>query len=571
MTALEDNSTKHFHTEESGTDRSSSQTNGLMKIAISPFPENFLRYIEENISTSEVEVSQYIKQLLDFIVGCGCDTFMLTGTYKQADAILKVLHENGIPLNVFLSFSYLNDSPEHILQVLQHYGAIPYIDSEKVTYSDFQYADRIIGWQIMDQPTCSDWGQVYSEIASYDADGKYDNVAMNRLIMGYSLVSTLGTRLKNGAAVSDLAVIFNLAAIPDLADRTDPKMQDNVMIWTGASKTYREYVDVMDMMFKPKVWSYDFYPFTKSGDSSPIVVKSKEFFHYLSVFGNKVAQLNIQKSKDNPQENANPVTRFWAYGMVTEHSCRNIQTGELLWVQPAPTLGMLRYEAFNALAYGAKGFAYWRLGLSVTQSNGDETVYYNNAPIQCEITGNNSTPVFKLNPTWDNIRKVNEEIKELEQVFIGTSVKKCLHYPTWISHNEPYEGVPCVPNPSPDIDDPFKHFGTESAGIVVSRLQKTTTAGTQNYLLIVNKDYQNPQKISVTYIDVEQELIKYMAVDEPSVSYSQSVATLRLSLEAGGVMVFKWNVKNAIQPNKDNNDHIVVGIQETEYAIGGLS
>ena len=62
-----------------------------------------------------------------------------------------------------------------------------------------------------------------------------------------------------------------------------------------------------------------------------------------------------------------------------------------------------------------------------------------------------------------------------------------------------------------------------------------------------------------------------MAVDEPSVSYSQSVATLRLSLEAGGVMVFKWNVKNAIQPNKDNNDHIVVGIQETEYAIGGLS
>ena len=54
MTALEDNSTKHFQTEESGTDRSSSQTNGLMKIAISPFPENFLRYIEENISTSEV-------------------------------------------------------------------------------------------------------------------------------------------------------------------------------------------------------------------------------------------------------------------------------------------------------------------------------------------------------------------------------------------------------------------------------------------------------------------------------------------------------------------------------------
>lgn len=522
----------------------------LSLVAINPFPNRFLDYIEANVNNPDALVPKYIKQVLDQVVASGCNTVLLNTSYRQADAILNVIKENEIPLKVILGLSYLNDSVEHCLQVLQHFGFIPYkYDPE--TYINYPYADRISGWQIMDQPHCWDWGQVYSEICNPNTDTDSSAHTLNALTLGYALVDALGRNHKDDALQNkQRLVMFNLAAIPDLEKESDPHTQNAIMKWTGPSRTYREYVEAIDRLFKPEVWSYDFYPFIKYGGSSTLVVKSKEFFHYLSVFGNKIKQLKT----DDPKT----TVYFWAYAMVTHHSCKNTATGSTIWEQPAPTLGMLRFAAFNALAYGAKGIAYWRMGYSTGYSSGNETLSYHDAPIVCGITGNGlPEPVLIMkHPTLDYIKAVNSEIQQMKAVFEGTSVIKCQHIPAFDSTNNcTYEGVT-----QPSTDEPYKDISTEEPGVVVSHLQKELSTGLMNYLLIVNKDYSNPQKISLYFYNTNEEIIHAITEDTPSKSVieNSNYIQYKATLSEGGIIVFQWLRLKRIEVTK--NDGISAGV-----------
>jgi hypothetical protein len=524
----------------------------LSLVAINPFPNRFLGYIEANVNNPDALVPKYIKQVLDQVVASGCNTVLLNTTYRQADAILNVIQKNEIPLKVILGLSYLNDSVEHCLQVLQHFGFIPYkYDPE--TYINYPYADRISGWQIMDQPDCWDWGQVYSEICNSNTDTESTSHKLNSLTLGYALVDALGRHRQNSNTSNDKSrlVLFNLCAISDLEEEVDPHTRNTIKRITGSSQTYREYVDAIDRLFKPEVLSYDFYPFIKYGGSSTLVVKSKEFFHYLSVFGNKINRLKTEDKK---------TVNFWAYAMVTHHSCKNTATGSTIWEQPSPTLGMLRFAAFNALAYGAKGIAYWRMGYSTSYSNGNETVSYHDAPIVCGIPGNGlPEPVLIMkHPTWDYIKTVNSEIQQMKSVFEGTTVIKCQHIPAYDSTNNcTYEGVT-----RPSTDEPYKYIGTEKAGVVVTHLQKKLSTGQMNYLLIVNKDYSNPQKISLYFYNTNEEIIHAITEDTPSKSVieNSNYARYNATLSEGGIIVFQWFRLKRIEVTK--NDEFFAGVAE---------
>lgn len=521
----------------------------LSLVAINPFPNRFLGYIEANVDNPDANVPKYIKQVLDEVVASGCNTMLLSCTYRQTDAILKVIDENNIPLKVILGLSYLNDSVEHCLQVLQHYGFIPYKWNPE-TYINFPYADRISGWQIMDQPHCWDWGQVYSEICNSNIDTDSTSHTLNSLTLGYALVDALGRNHKDDALQDNQRlVMFNLAAIPDLKEESNPPTQNAIMKWTGPSQTYREYVEAIDRLFKPEVWSYDFYPFIKYGASNTLVVKSTEFFHYLSVFGNKINQLKT----DDPKT----AVCFWAYAMVTHHSCKNTSTGSTIWEQPSPTLGMLRFAAFNALAYGAKGIAYWRMGYSTNYSSGNETLSYHDAPIVCGIPGNGlPEPVLIMkHQTWDYIKAVNSEIQQIKSVFEGTTVIKCQHIPAFDSINNcSYEGVSYAAETQPTTDEPYRYISTEKPGVVVSHLQKELSTGQMNYLLIVNKDYSNPQKISLLFNNTKEKIIYAITEDTPSKSVieNSNYARYNATLSEGGIIVFQWFRLKRIEVTKND-------------------
>lgn len=562
------NKTAEIPAMEISTSTNAFTAEELSLVAINPFPNNFLGYIEANVNNPDALVPKYIKQVLDEVVASGCNTVLLNTSYRQADAILNVIQENEIPLKVILGLSYLNDSVEHCLQVLQHFGFIPYkYDPE--TYINYPYADRISGWHIMDQPHCWDWGQVYSEICNSNTDTESTSHKLNSLTLGYALVDTLGTTRQNSNTSNDKSrlVLFNLCAIPDLEEEVDPHTRNTIKRITGSSQTYREYVDAIDRLFKPEVLSYDFYPFIKYGGLSTLVVKSKDFFHYLSVFGNKIKQLNTKDKK---------TVNFWAYTMVTRHSCKDTATGSTIWEQPAPTLGMLRFAAFNALAYGAKGIAYWRMGYSTSYSNGNETISYHDAPIVCGIPGNGlPEPVLIIKrPTLDYIKAVNSEIQQIKSVFESTTVIKCQHFPARDTINNcSHEGVPFPTESQSNIDNPFKHIGTEKAGVVVSHLQKKTSEGSQNYLIIVNKDYSNPQKISIVFYNTNEVIIHAITEDSPSKSFIENLnyTQYKATLSEGGILVFKWEVKKSDAVKAYMDECVVAGLEHINETKGNLS
>lgn len=547
------NKTAESTAMETSTSTNTFTADELSLVAINPFPNNLFSYIADNVNNPDANVPKYIKQVLDEVVSSGCNTILLNCAYRQVDAILKEIHENNIPLKVILDLSYSIDSVDHCLQVLQHYGFIPYkYDPE--TYINFPYAGKISGWQIMDQPHCWDWGQVYSEFCNSNIDTETTPDTLNALTLGYALADALGREHKEDNALQHISrlVMFNLAAIPDMEKVSDPHTQNAIMKWTGPSKTYSEYVEAIDRMFKPKVWSYDFYPFIKYDGTSTLVVKSKEFFHYLSVFGNKIKKIN--KTKKDPD----PTVCFWAYSMVTRHSCKNTATGNTIWEQPAPTLGMLRFAAFNALAYGAKGIVYWRFGLSTSHSNGEDTISFHDAPIVCGIPGNGlPEPVIIIKrPTLDLIKTVNREIHQIKSAFAGTTVVKCQHFPAYDSINKcSYEGVPYDAENQSSADEPYKHIGAEGAGVVVSHLQKGLSTTQVNYLLMVNKDYSNPQKISIVFYNTSPEIINAITEDTPSKSFIEHLnyTQYKATLSEGGIILFKWvSLKSRTQTKIDD-------------------
>ena len=95
---------------EISTSTNSFTSDELSLVAINPFPNRFLGYIEANVNNPDALVPKYIKQVLDQVVASGCNTVLLNTTYRQADAILNVIQKNEIPLKVILGLSYLNDS-----------------------------------------------------------------------------------------------------------------------------------------------------------------------------------------------------------------------------------------------------------------------------------------------------------------------------------------------------------------------------------------------------------------------------------------------------------------------------
>lgn len=219
---------------------------------------------------------------------------------------------------------------------------------------------------------------------------------------------------------------------------------------------------------------------------------------------------------------------------------------------------MLRFAAFNALAYGAKGIVYWRFGLSTSHSNGEDTISFHDAPIVCGIPGNGlPEPVIIIKrPTLDLIKTVNREIHQIKSAFAGTTVVKCQHFPAYDSINKcSYEGVPYDAENQSSADEPYKHIGAEGAGVVVSHLQKGLSTTQVNYLLMVNKDCSNPQKISIVFYNTSPEIINAITEDTPSKSFIEHLnyTQYKATLSEGGIILFKWvSLKSRTQTKIDD-------------------
>ncbi len=220
--------------------------------------------------------------------------------------------------------------------------------------------------------------------------------------------------------------------------------------YTGPCETIGEYLDTIDTLFHPCVWSFDYYPI--SIDNGKIKVQYNQFFKSLNAFHEKLDQTGRP---------------FWSFCETVEYKRPEIE-------RPAATIPFLRFEAFSALAFGAKGIVYWSYELTKSKKG-----QFISALI--DSTGMKT-------PAWYNAQQVNSEISAFSDIFSHAKINRIYM---------PNKGL-LSKQLNASFEKPINtllNIETDGKGLLISDF---TSNGT-NYILILNLDVENPQTIKAQF------------------------------------------------------------------------
>lgn len=483
-------------------------------IAEDPVPGLFLELFSD--ATKRDYLVEYYGDIIKGIAcsasKAGFNTFITSGATQVKEALAKAGAEVGI--NSIIRTDSFNYGPEDAFKAAEHYRSNP----------------QPIGFKIMDEPHPWGWGDIFYILNNppkdedLDKNGN-DKRVLNNLTYGFRMATTL---------LPERLSLFTLAAAATKR-------------WIGSCTTYEEYLDVLQRLYKPGVWMYDFYPFLldqntvnymsfnnpQTGDISDgqnVVIRYEEFYSYLDTFSKHA------KKTGRP---------FIAYCMCEGHGSSENEI--ITRFQPVPTVGMLRFEAFSALAYGAQGIAYWQYGKG--EYNAGQKLVFEEAPLSIEISDESSggstnpnVPVdisrIKLkycSVLWNIVKKVNSEINRLNSVFLGCSVLKILHYHTSDKTGEAFP-VSSISGSSSE----------EYAGIRIMNLPGTSVLlseivnGTKKYLVVVNHYPFKSQRVSFILYSGRRYIIRMPDTDDSQVVVASGESPMQSRrLFPGGYMIIE--------------------------------
>lgn len=232
-------------------------------------------------------------------------------------------------------------------------------------------------------------------------------------------------------------------------DANDPAQNPFVNLFpaVGAKQMgapdYRTYVEEFVRIVNPPYISYDAYPISYDKDNK--ITVWKDYFYTLEII------------RDVADKSNRP---FWGYILVNKH-----------WSYPKPTREYIRYQVFTNLAYGAQGLSYF----TYLHPDYDVKGEYSDSPIDRQ---------GRRTDTWYAVRDVNREVKNLEKVFLGSTVEEVRHTGK----------IPRGTKRLGRLPRPFRNIESLGAeGVVVSRLKN----GKERYLMLLNKDVVNPQEVRI--------------------------------------------------------------------------
>lgn len=255
--------------------------------------------------------------------------------------------------------------------------------------------------------------------------------------------------------------------------------------FTGNAKTYYDYLLYIQKLFSPPVWSYDLYPISQR--NGKINVDYNNFYS------------NLEAISRISQETFRP---FWSF-------CQSMAFKASWTDAPAPTLQYLKFEAYNALAYGAQGIVYWTYGLR--KSNDSEK--YSSALV--DLKGRKSK-------AWNDAQKVNKEIKKFNQVFFQCSVKEIRH-----TGDKIYKDTKKLSGGF----GPFNMVRSGSAGVVLSRIENNG----EKYIVIINRDVMNNQKITLE-LSHNRKIVNLTSAKQQQYS---GITDITLTLNKADWVIFK--------------------------------
>jgi hypothetical protein len=188
---------------------------------------------------------------------------------------------------------------------------------------------------------------------------------------------------------------------------------------------------------------------------------------------------------------------LWTFALTTAHG-----------PYPIPTLGELKLQVYSGLAYGAQVmqyFTYW------TPLNRKVYVYHH-GPLTSEL---------QRTEVYDRIKALNEEIQPVAGIFLGSKVVSIGHIGDEIPQGTQRSTIP----------KGVKVLETDG-GALVSVLEK----GAHRYLVIVNRDFQKPMKLTV---EGEPSLMRVQK-DGTLIEASRYIPTQEI--DAGDMVIYRLPV-----------------------------
>lgn len=255
--------------------------------------------------------------------------------------------------------------------------------------------------------------------------------------------------------------------------------------FTGNLKSFYSYLEEIQSLIQPEIWSYDYYPIlTKNGK---LQIEYDNFYMALESFK------KISKTTGKP---------FWAF-------CESMAYKASSYSRPVATEAYLRYEAFTALAYGAQGIVYWTYGLRKSNSAED----YTSALVNLD---------GKKTKAWYAAQKVNKEIQKFNHIFYQCDVKDLRHtgskiYTSTVKLNGKF--------------GPFRMIRSQDSGVVASLIENNN----QEYVVIVNRDVLKKQKISLELLP-NQRVVELTGVKTKEYNWKKDI---NLVLDPGGYSIFQ--------------------------------
>lgn len=233
------------------------------------------------------------------------------------------------------------------------------------------YKSAVAGWMFQDEPALSMFW-VYSQLKANLQNYYKDNNLGSSYLFYVNLFKDDFTKREAGNRLSG-----NMNELP------------NTGIVTGFDRIYEysSYLDQFVNLFNPEVLSFDAYP---------------EDLRYWGIRNNTIDFFNSLIAFNKRRiENAIP---FWS--TVLSSSIMDNTTPVC-----TPTLASLKYQAYMALAFGAQGLAFWRIGQD-NETNADGSPKHPNAPIASD---GSKTATFTM------VKSLTQQIKKYQDLFINAS------------------------------------------------------------------------------------------------------------------------------------------------------
>ena len=363
------------------------------------------------------------RQMFDTLISCGFNSAIFSDSIEKLYPLMSRINNRDISLIIGLQWFVDNedvDLCENVVEEIQERMARLRINSE-----------RLGGYFVYDEPRVRNMSDIHSF---------------------YSAISQ--------ADPSHMPIV-NLVGEP-ASDFMQPQRAHRVFSNDSTKRNLlKSYLNMFCNMYSPAVLSYDFYPFELI-DANTLNIYYSDFYYDLALFA------HTSKARNIP---------FWAFCESMNVIYRGPDETRIYPQRPLPTEEYLRFEAFNALALGAQGIAYWAYACHPSNSLNE---YYNSALI--DSLGNKTT-------AWYAAQTVNREIAMYDTVFLGATL-------------EAYQFVgdqyvrPTEVCSIPARIDRILHIRRRSGkGALVSKLSNNG----RKYIIVVNQDPLNSSTIEFTY------------------------------------------------------------------------